>query len=291
MQEPIESKHLGKQVSYPKKYSPELLVAVPRYLNRELYEIKDEYLPFLGIDVWHAYEVSFLTDNGLPVVGLLKITYPCDNPVLVESKSLKLYLNSYNMEKLGTSLEEASARFLQTVQTDLEVLLETKVNVALIKEGSITGFDFDLYELLEDQAEIEALRFTDVKENPALLQEDSITGSLKVASHLLRSNCKITHQPDWGSVYIHMEGNQLPEKTALLQYIVSFRDEYHFHEEVCEMMYKRLWDHFHPEKLMVSCIYTRRGGIDICPVRASHAELFPEHLVNVEVLSDKLLRQ
>jgi 7-cyano-7-deazaguanine reductase len=101
----------------------------------------------------------------------------------------------------------------------------------------------------------------------------------------------VTHQPDWGSAFVHIEGKTLPEPTGLLEYIVSFRNENHFHEEICEMLYKRLWDRFQPEKLMVTCIYTRRGGIDICPSRASHPELLPANLTSSEKLSSKLLRQ
>ena len=101
-----ESKFLGKQVEYPHHYSPEMLVSVPRELNREEYDISDDNLPFYGVDVWHAYELSFMTKKGLPVSGLLKIVYPCDNPAIVESKSLKLYLNSFNMEPYGDTPDE-----------------------------------------------------------------------------------------------------------------------------------------------------------------------------------------
>ena len=116
-------------------------------------------------------------------------------------------------------------------------------------------------------------------------------GEIKVCSHLLRSNCKITKQPDWGSIYIHIQADCLPDHASLLKYIVSLRNENHFHEEICEMTYKRLWDLFHPEILAVSCIYTRRGGIDICPSRANQAEYLPEHLQAPEILTRKLLRQ
>ena len=109
---------------------------------------------------------------------------------------------------------------------------------------------------------------------------------------MLRSNWKITHQPDWGSIYIHLKSEkQLPSHASLLRYIVSLRDENHFHEEICEMIYKRLWDQFHPDILAVTCLYTRRGGIDICPSRANRVEYLPEHLLDPEELSLKTWRQ
>ncbi len=286
----IEGKFLGKLVSYPKVYDPDLLVAVPRELNRGLYEILDKNLPFVGADAWHAYEVSFLTDTGLPVVGLLKLVYACDNPFLVESKSLKLYLNSFNMERLGETRSEAIQKFEASVKHDLEACLKTTVHLHVIEKDETSEFDFAGFDLLEDEVTAQEIQFSETKEAPSLLRMAG-SGTLKVASHLLRSNCKITHQPDWGSVYIEMQGERIPSKESLLQYIVSFRDEYHFHEEVCEMIYKRLWDIFQPEKLMVACLYTRRGGIDICPVRASHQNLLPANLLNAETLSPCLLRQ
>jgi 7-cyano-7-deazaguanine reductase len=112
-----------------------------------------------------------------------------------------------------------------------------------------------------------------------------------VGTHLLRSNCKITHQPDWGSAFIFLEGSVQPTPESLLQYLVSLRHEDHFHEEVCELIYKRLWDSFSPSALMVACLYTRRGGLDICPVRASHTHLLPAALTDINTLSSKLLRQ
>ena len=139
---------------------------------------------------------------------------------------------------------------------------------------------------------MESVNFQSFSENPALLvPTQSNLQEIKVATHLLRSNCKITHQPDWGSAFIYLKGKQIPDLTSLLQYLVSIRNENHFHEEICEMVYKRLLDVFQPESLMVTCIYTRRGGIDICPVRVSSEELLPKNLINPDKLSFKLLRQ
>jgi 7-cyano-7-deazaguanine reductase len=290
----IEGKVLGKQVSYPQAYSPEILVAVPRHFNREQYNIEDKALPFVGCDVWHAYEFSFLTQKGLPVTRLLKIVYPSDSISIVESKSLKLYLNSFNMSEYGNSVEEGIDEVKKIILKDLSKLLECTIQIEIFNSSTkISGLDFKDYSLLENIQGIENIDFKHFTESPELLKRKTHPSStlLQTATHLLRSNCKITSQPDWGSVFIHIKSNFSINPIDLLQYLVSFRNENHFHEEVCEMIYKRLWDIFNPEELMVSCIYTRRGGIDICPSRASKYDLLPKNLTNVNILSPKLLRQ
>ena len=179
------------------------------------------------------------------------------------------------------------------MKSDLEQILQTRVEATFFRQvPEKTYFDFQDYTLLETTPGIERETFTEYSENPALLESRTTgRGEIKVCSHLLRSNCKITKQPDWGSIYIHIQADCLPDHASLLKYIVSLRNENHFHEEICEMTYKRLWDLFHPEILAVSCIYTRRGGIDICPSRANQAEYLPEHLQAPEILTRKLLRQ
>ncbi len=288
-----ESKFLGKQVKYPQHYSPEMLVSVPRKLNREEYDISDDNLPFYGVDVWHAYELSFMTKKGLPVSGLLKIIYPCDNPAIVESKSLKLYLNSFNMEQYGNTPDEGIKLIKEIIKRDLSELLKTEINLNIfVKALAESPFDYEDYSLLEELPDIEDITFNTFKETPQLLTSNKVEPfSLKVATHLLRSNCKVTFQPDWGSAFIYMKGENRPSQESLLKYLVSFRNENHFHEEVCEMIYKRLWDTFHPYELAVTCIYTRRGGIDITPIRVSHEKLLPSNLTDVNILSKKLMRQ
>lgn len=286
-----EDKYLGKQVAYPQQYSPEMLVAVPRHLNREQYQLNDNALPFFGADVWHAYELSFLTEKGLPVTGVLKFVYPCDNPSLVESKSLKLYLNSFNMHRFGATAKESLETVISTIKSDLEKLLETNVELNFFqKDNTNPEFDFQHYQVLEDVLNTDNITFSEFNEAPQLLTPGA-KGKITVASHLLRSNCKITNQPDWGTVYISLKGKVTPDLKTLLQYLVSIRNENHFHEEICEMIYKRLWDKFTPDELMVCCIYTRRGGVDICPVRVSHKHLLPKYISNANELSAKLLRQ
>ena len=288
-----ESKFLGKQVKYPHHCSPEMLVSVPRELNREEYDISDDNLPFYGVDVWHAYELSFMTKKGLPVSGLLKIVYPCDNPAIVESKSLKLYLNSFNMEPYGDTPDEGIRQIEGIIKRDLSELLKTEIKLNIfVKEVANTPFDYKDYSLLEEMPGVKNISFNTFKEASHLLTSDKHESfSFKVATHLLRSNCKVTFQPDWGSAFIYIKGETRPTQESILKYLVSFRNENHFHEEVCEMIYKRLWDTFHPDELAVTCIYTRRGGIDITPIRVSHKKLLPSNITDVNILSKKLMRQ
>ncbi len=289
-----ESTLLGKSVAYPQIYSPEILVAVPRSLNREIYDIREANKLFYGFDSWHAYEVSFLLNNGMPVTGLLKIVYPSTNEYIVESKSLKLYLGSYNMTHLGVNLSEGIQNFTQQVVFDLSQLLNTEVKASFFQNPSNgLPFDFEDYKILEYSIQPEKIQFSVYEEYPACLSENiwKTPGEIKVGSHLLKSNCKITHQPDWGSIYIRLKASNLPAENSLLKYIVSLRNENHFHEEICEMTYKRLSDLFQPEILMVSCLYTRRGGIDICPQRANAPEHLPLYLPQAHLLTQRSFRQ
>lgn len=289
-----EGKLLGKRVEYPRTYCPEILVAVPRVLNREIYGIDIPEELFCGYDSWHAYEAGFILDNGMPVIGLLKIVYPSTSFSIVESKSLKLYLASYNMTAMGDRQDIAIQNYTDRIQADLTKLLSAQVAVSFYNNFPAScPFDFKDYEVLEDQILPETIRFSIYQEHPAYLTENSSTGKeeLKVCSHLLKSNCKITGQPDWGSIYIHFKGNRQPDKASLLKYIVSLRNENHFHEEICEMTFKRLTDLYQPDILMVCCLYTRRGGIDICPARANKANFLPDHLGNSQILTQRSFRQ
>lgn len=281
---------LGRRVTYPQTYSPGVLVAVPRQLNREGLGIADDCLPFVGEDVWHAYEVSCLTDNGLPTAGVMKISVPCESRSIVESKSLKLYLNSFNMERMGSVAAEAEERMAETVGRDLSALLGADVGVGFLgcdaAMASMRAYE-DGFATLEDMPEAASLAISQYTEAPDLLRGLARGGEVRFKSHLLRSNCRVTHQPDWGDVYISVEGDETPDPMSLLQYIVSLRGENHFHEEICELIFKRLQDLLHPRALMVMCRYTRRGGIDINPVRATSAVLVPTVLTDLSLLTDR----
>jgi len=288
----IEATHLGKQSNYPQHYDPSVLVAVPRILNRGQYGISNDSLPFSGVDVWHCYEFSFLSEKGAPVVGTLKIIYPANNEFLVESKSLKLYLNSFNMDRYGETRTQGISKVVGIIKKDLSELLKCEALVNYFNHNFQPAVsDFNDFSILEEVVDFDNLLCSEFSENPGLLEISTVSGEIKWGTHLLRSNCKITHQPDWGSLFIELNGEKLPIPESFLKYSVSLRNENHFHEEICEMVFKRIIDKFHPEKLMVTCLYTRRGGIDICPVRYLSGSNFPKNLTSVDSLSEKCFRQ
>ena len=196
------------------------------------------------------------------------------------------------MTRLGDDVPSGIESFVKIVKSDLEQILETRIDIVFHTQETVPEYDFDNYAILEKLPEAAQTTFSEYTETPELLAENMCQGGeIKVGSHLLRSNCKITKQPDWGSVFIRLKAERLPAPMSLLRYIVSLRAENHFHEEICEMIYKRLHDLFQPEILSVSCLYTRRGGIDICSSRANRVEYLPEAIHDPEVLSRRLLRQ
>lgn len=281
---------LGQPTSYPQTYDPSVLYPIPRATNREIHHIDGN--AFNGADVWHAYEFSCLTHSGMPVAGVVKLIVPANSQHIVESKSLKLYLNSFNMTPMGATGPEASAEAVRRITRDISECLGNPVEGCFFDRYSPVAFDFSTFPVVEEMVSMSGVEIRHYTENPELLKIDpDKSGCSRFATHLLRSNCKVTMQPDWGSVFILVEGKYHPQAASFLQYIISLRNELHFHEEICELVFKRLHDKFAPEKLMVACIYTRRGGIDICPVRASHAELLPQNLISSTVLTEKLLRQ
>lgn len=293
----IEATHLGKISSYPQQYDKSVLVAVPRSINREIYNLKEDNLPFVGIDVWHAYEFSILLESGIPLVGILKIIYPTSSPFLVESKSLKLYLNSFNMERFENDPISSTELAVNRIKTDLSELLQCEVEVTFFNHASISiPNDFQSYSILEDIVPLSKLECRDYTENPELLAENKnrvspIKSPIKWGSFLLRSNCKITHQPDWGAVFLHMESNSMPSPESFLKYVVSLRNENHFHEEICELIFKRVYEKFSPQNLVVTCAYTRRGGIDINPIRATPGAQLPATISAPWSLSKAIFRQ
>ena len=286
----IASKHLGKVGGdgYKDTYSPELLVKVPRYLNREGYGLTGE--EFVGVDTWNAYEVSAITTKGQPVAGMLKIVCPANSMFHVESKSIKLYLNSLNMTKIGNTAKECIKAIEATVKRDLDELLGTDTRVTFFQEGDGTADVLFDYTDISELTDLDEINFTAFQSDATQLEVGEGT-ELKVRSNLLRSNCRVTNQPDWGDVFIYIKGEKVPSPASIAKYIVSHRTVSHFHEEICEMIYAHLSKAFKPEQLMVACLYTRRGGIDINPIRASHSMLVPEFFVNPEFRIAKTLRQ
>jgi len=306
--EKIASKVLGKtsdgstmmRYETPDDIDASLLVGVPRHLNRTGYGISNDGSElFHGIDAWNGYEFSCLLDNGFPVSGLLKWNYPSDSECIVESKSAKLYLNSYNMVKMGKTVEEAIANVEQKIDEDMAPVLgisdEWDLNVCLHMNEDHTSRPISgTFIPLEEIVDVASIEFDHYNEDPEIikLEVNEDYRDIKYQSKSLRSNCRVTNQPDWGDIFIHIKGDRIPTPESLLQYIVSMRKENHFHEEICECVYKRLHDLCGPEELMVACLYTRRGGIDINPVRASSPQLLNLHpITDAFNMCDKTMRQ
>ena len=292
----IASRHLGKVGGdgYSDQYNHELLVKIPRVLNREGYGLTGK--EFKGVDVWNAYEVSAITTKGQPVAGMLKIVCPSDSEFHVESKSIKLYLNSFNMTKIGDNAPDCISGIEARVKRDLDELLETGTTVSFYASDFETeplSFSDDFLEI-GDIVDLDQIDFTAFKSDSSQLAEvlsENGEDEIKLRSNLLRSNCRVTNQPDWGDVFIFMKGERLPAADSLAKYIVSHRTVSHFHEEICEMIFSHLTERFEPKQLMVACLYTRRGGLDINPIRATHSSLIPEFFTNPEYVIRKTLRQ
>ena len=266
----IASTHLGKKSTGSLKYDPNLLVAIPRSENREQYQISNENLPFIGYDIWHQYEFSTLTENNLPITRLLKIKYNCNSAFLVESKSLKLYLNSYNMSNFGNTIEETLSICADLIKKDLSKLLKTDVDVNFISDEIKPIQIFNKFKNILDFIDINNLKIEKFQEAPELLRIENKATKTYLKFDSLRSNCRVTHQPDFGDIFIYYKSNKHILEESLIKYLSSFRKEYHFHEECVEMIFKRLSDILNKnDELFICALYTRRGGIDINPIRMS----------------------
>lgn len=289
------SKVLGQRISAPEQYDKSILVRELRQNNRSHLNLYNNKLPFVGVDLWNNWEISALTNNGLPVTGIAKITYSCESKYIVESKSAKLYFNSFNMTRMGSHSYEVINNIEKQSTEDLSEFLETDVKVQIRSSTSACNL------MRTDNYYIDSILLDNLspsidvyKEDPSLLRDMGNTSSLraqKFHSTVLRSNCRVTNQPDAGDVYIYINSNTIVDPESLLKYIVSFRGENHFHEEVCEAIYVRLLDRYNPYELMVSCFYVRRGSLDINPIRASHSYLIPSDFTDDNVFYIKTPRQ
>lgn len=260
---------LGKATAYASQYDPSLLQPVPRSLNRNDLDL-GETLPFQGCDIWTLYELSWLNSNGLPQVAIGEVRIPATSANLIESKSFKLYLNSFNQSRFQD---------WQTVQThlinDLSACAGENVAVQLFSLDHYTNQPIvSMQGECIDQQEIEIEHY---QFDASLLEQatdtDIVTETLH--SHLLKSNCLITNQPDWGSVEITYHGPKI-QREALLRYIVSFREHNEFHEQCVERIFHDLCRYCQPKQLTVFARYTRRGGLDINPFRSTE-QSSPEH--------------
>lgn len=255
---------LGKQTPYVSTYTPSLLVGIPRKENREQLGISGSVaLPFHGVDIWNAYEISWLNTNGKPEVACAEFRFPCTTPNIVESKSFKLYLNSFNQTSFSNWNEVT-----QTLETDLAsaagapVLVQLSSlthlqnsGIGMLEGHSIDGFDVEI---------------NSYHPHPQYLHcADSTTIVHEVLhSNLLKSNCPVTGQPDWGSVMIQYSGKAI-DRQGLLRYIISFREHNAFHEDCVEQIFTDILKWCAPDRLTVYARYVRRGGLDINPFRTN----------------------
>ena len=265
---------LGKDTEYQCEYNADLLQGVPRSLNRDDLGLNQTNLPFIGEDVWYGYELSWLNLKGKPVVAVAEFRFDCTTKSIVESKSFKLYLNSFNQ----THFESVK---------DVENILIKDLSLITGSPAKVSLFGVDhcpALEIIKSNEQCVCIDSEDItienyQYNPQLLSTaqtdiDEITIEEHLVSHLLKSNCLITNQPDWATIYIHYRGKKL-DHAILLEYLISFRQHNEFHEQCVERVYCDLQQYCKLEDLTVFARYTRRGGLDINPFRSSHIEQAP----------------
>ncbi len=258
---PLSQAPLGRAVTYPRYYDPSQLFPIARTQNRAALQLPGAWY---GADIWNAYEVSWLNEKGLPRVALARFIVPADSANLIESKSFKLYLNSFNESRFSSQQEVAA-----TMQADLSRAAGAPVSVQLL---DMAQADALAWQPLEGRC-LDDLNITIESYMPEAGLLKPAPGaeviSETLVSHLLKSNCPVTGQPDWGSVQVRYTGPRI-DPESLLKYIVSFRRHTEFHEHCVERMYCDIWRALRPESLFVMALYTRRGGLDINPWRSSH---------------------
>jgi 7-cyano-7-deazaguanine reductase len=271
-----EDSQLGKSSAYVDQYDASLLFPIARAGKRAELGLAGAP-PFLGADMWTAYELSWLNLRGKPQVALAHFTVPCESHNIIESKSLKLYLNSFNNSRFA-STDAVKER----LRADLsEALWRGAGRAATIGLKIVPPELFDrepIYELdglSLDRLDVECTRFTPAPELLKVLPDEAPVTEVLV-SNLLKSNCLVTGQPDWGSVQISYTGAAIDQE-GLLQYLVSFRNHNEFHEQCVERIFMDIWTRCRPIKLAVYARYTRRGGLDINPFRTSSAQALPQN--------------
>jgi 7-cyano-7-deazaguanine reductase len=269
-----EQSQLGKSSAYVDQYDASLLFPIPRSGKRAEIGI-DGAAPFFGADMWTAFELSWLNLRGKPQVALVHFTIPAESPNIIESKSFKLYLNSFN-----------NTRFADVA--DVQQRLRTDIAEAAWRGGPLQSvgvrlipaeqFDrepvFELDGLSLDRLDVECTRYQPAPDLLSTAPAEEGAVSEVLVSNLLKSNCLVTGQPDWGSVQISYTGAQIQQE-GLLQYLVSYRNHNEFHEQCVERIFMDIWSRCKPSKLTVYARYTRRGGLDINPFRTSHPQALP----------------
>ena len=259
---------LGKQIATPKCYAPEILVSIPREENRKNLGLETENLPFHGADIWNAYELSCLDPKGKPVALVGRLIFPADSTNIVESKSLKLYFKSLNME-VYNGLEDITG----TIRKDLSEAAGAQVEVMLALSQNLPMSDLPAGECLDDLD----LSIEHYQLQPEILAEAPDAPFVEIKEEVLytnafRSNCPITQQPDWATVTISYHGKKLPQK-EVMEYLVSYREHNDYHENCVERIFYDLKRSFEPQTLTVEANFLRRGGLDINPVRTTESGL------------------
>ena len=262
---------LGKASAYADQYDASLLFAIPRGLKRLELGI-DGTPPFFGADMWTAFELSWLNLRGKPQLALAHITVPCESPHIIESKSFKLYLNSFNNTRFADARDVR-----ERIRADIGAAVGAGIG---IKTLGPELFDQEPVHEMDglnlDRLDVECIHFTPAPELLfAEFDEPPVTETL--TSNLLKSNCLVTGQPDWGSVQISYSGAQINQE-GLLQYLVSFRNHHEFHEQCVERIFMDVWMRCKPIRLSVYARYTRRGGLDINPFRTSYPQGLPANV-------------
>jgi 7-cyano-7-deazaguanine reductase len=266
---------LGKATNYCSEYNPNLLQGVPRSLNRDDLSLNNESLPFIGEDVWYGYELSWLNSKGKPIVAVAEFRFSCTSANIVESKSFKLYLNSFNQSKFSSfgEVEEILSR-------DLSSIAGVPAQVKLFNVEQCTALAIKLANQETICIDDEDVTVDNYQYQPHLLEQAQVQSSTKIineklVSHLLKSNCLITNQPDWASIYISYQGQAI-NHSKLLHYLISFRQHNEFHEQCVERIFCDLKRYCQLEELTIFARYTRRGGLDINPFRSTHISCAPE---------------
>ncbi len=252
---------LGQPTIYTANYDDSLLFPISRKPNRDSLHI-GQHLPFKGYDIWTAFELSWLNEKNKPIVAIADIIIPCDSPNLIESKSFKLYLNSFNNTQFASTdvVGDIIKRDLsKAAGLPVEVIIYPAKDFSSSQIGCFEGLYLDELDVSCSESRVNA---------ELLLSCDERVENFAVYSHLLKSNCPVTGQPDWGSILINYSGSRIDEKT-LLKYLVSFRNHNEFHEQCVERIFMDLKARCNPDELTVYARYTRRGGLDINPIRST----------------------
>ena len=260
-QDVVHNSPLGHETAYSNQYDPALLYPIDRKLNWQERGVNRETLPFKGVDIWNAYEISWLDPLGKPIVRLGEFRIPANSSHIIESKSFKLYLNSYNLTRFATEKE-----VMHRMQQDLSQAAGAPVQVVLRKLNDAVAIERLLGECIDDLP----IRVEEYTPAPHCLTTSSRIVDESVVSHLLKSNCPVTGQPDWASVQIRYKGPSI-DHSGLLAYLISYREKGDFHEQCVENIFMDIWHRCKPQKLTVYARYLRRGGLDINPYRSSIA--------------------